>query len=107
MNDLLEKRWAQGWDDNPDLDDIFYVQGKGFSYCIDSHCMIQWNTSTGRSRGIRRVDAMSQASKKAAQVEQLLQEKEDLLRQVAKLELLAGKLWGFRVKIKTSGALFI
>ena len=107
MNDLLEKRWAQGWDDNPDLDDIFYVQGKGFSYCIDSHCMIQWNTSTGRSRGIRRVDAMSQASKKAAQVEQLLQEKEDLLRQVAKLELLAGKLWGFRIKIKTSGALFI
>ncbi|CAE7024018.1 Tiparp [Symbiodinium sp. KB8] len=86
MNDLLEKRWAQGWDTNPDLDDTFYVQGKGFSYRIDSHCMLQWNTSTGRVREIRRVDARSQATKKAAEVEQLLQEKADLLAKVAKLE---------------------
>ncbi|CAE7230990.1 TNKS2 [Symbiodinium sp. CCMP2456] len=86
MNHLLEKRWAQGWDKNLDLHDTFYVQGKGFSYFIDSHCMLQQNTSTGRTRKIRRVDARSQARKKAAQVEQLLREKEELLAKVAMLE---------------------
>ncbi|CAE7223077.1 TNKS2 [Symbiodinium sp. CCMP2456] len=88
MNDLLEKRWADGWDQSPDSDDTFYVRGTGFDYCIDSRCMLQKNMSTGRIRQIRRVAARADATRKAAEVKQLMQEKEDLIATVAKMKQL-------------------
>ena len=77
MNDALEKRWDMGWDANPALSDIFYVDGNGCSYLVDSHCMIQQNLTTGCARSIRRITGVLDAAKlvaTAARVEQLLQD---------------------------------
>ena len=74
MNDMLEKRWAEGWDLDVNLPDVFYVRSNGFAYAIDSYSMVQCNLRTGRVRDIRRGEARSDATPleaKAAQVEQL------------------------------------
>ena len=74
MNDVLERRWDMGWDENPALSDFFYVNGNSCSYRIDSHCMIQQNQLTGRVRDIRRITGAADAAK-VVRVEQLLQDR--------------------------------
>ena len=102
MNDALEKRWAEGWDE-ADASDIFYVQANGFCYGVDCTCMLQWNTKTQRRREIRRGGIrpdISKLTEKATQVEQLLTEKQELLdknaslmAEVARLETLGLEHW--------------